>query len=104
MGTRCITNRRQVSILQAENRSLARSSTVCRPAFHIDHDHELDARVGHPTVHGDPLVEGVEEAKVVADGLCGYTGLEDVEARVEHERVFQLVPLGFVAWSDCWEE
>ena len=46
----------------------------------------------------------MQEAEVVADGLCGYTGLEDVEARVEHERVFQLVPLGFIAWSSCWEK
>jgi hypothetical protein len=74
------THRCQVSILQA--------STTGRPSFHVDHDHKLDARVGHPTVHGDPLVEGVQEAKVVANGLCWYAGFEDVEAGVEHEGVF----------------
>ena len=98
------THRCQVSILQAENSSLARSSTAGRPSFHVHHDDKLDARVGHPTVHSDPLVEGVQEAKVVANGLCGDTGFEDVEAGVEHEGVFQLVPLGFVAWSGCREQ
>jgi hypothetical protein len=82
------TNRCQVSILQAENRSFARPSAAGRPSFHVDHDHKLNARVGHPTVHSYPLIESMEKAKVVADGLCWYTGLEDVEAGVEHERVF----------------
>ena len=40
----------------------------------------------------------------MANGLCGYAGLEDVEAGVEHERVFQLVPLGFIARSSRREE
>jgi hypothetical protein len=46
----------------------------------------------------------MQEAKVVPDGLCWYAGLEDVEAGVEHEGVFQLVPLGFIARSSRREE
>ena len=80
-----ITNRRQISVLQAKHSSFAHSSAASRSAFHIDYDDQLYTSVGHPTVHCNSLVERVEKSKVMTNCLGGYTSFEDVQARVQHE-------------------
>jgi hypothetical protein len=80
-----VTNRRKISILQPKDSGFASSYTVGRPALHIDYDDQLDTSVGHPSVHCDSLIERVQKAKVMANGLRGYPSFEDVQAGVEHE-------------------
>jgi hypothetical protein len=64
-----ITYRRQITVPKPKNRSLARLSADSRSAFHVDDNHQLHASIGEPAVHGDTLIESVQESEIVADCL-----------------------------------
>lgn len=64
-----ITNRRQIFIFQAKDGSFASSDTVGRSTFHINYDDQLDTSICDPAVHRDPLVECVQQPKIMANGL-----------------------------------
>lgn len=68
----------QIGITQAHNGCLgvARGSGA---ALHVDDNDELDARVGHPAVHGKPLVDGLQEAKVLVGRLVRQASFKDVQ-------------------------
>ena len=49
-------------------------------ALHVDDNDELDARVGQPAVHGQALVDCLEQAEVLVDGLVREACFKDVQA------------------------
>lgn len=68
-----------------------------RAAHHVDHDDELDAGVGQPTVGGETLVDGLEKAQILIEGLRSGPDVEDVEAGIQQELHFQVFVL--VRWE-----
>lgn len=49
-------------------------------SFHVHYYDELDASVGEPAVHGQPLINSLQQSKILVCRLMRQTSLEDVQA------------------------
>jgi len=74
------TYRRQITIPQPENSSLASLSADCGSPFHVDNNYQFHASIRKPAVHGNALIESMQKSEVVANGFRWHTGFEDVQA------------------------
>lgn len=46
---------------------------------HVDDDDKFDAGIGQPAVHGETLVDGLQQAEVLVHGFVRSSSLENVE-------------------------
>jgi hypothetical protein len=86
-GLKCPKGRLEVRITQSDNwrRSLLIVFRRWRAASHIHQNDKFDTGICEPSVGREALVDGLEETKVLINGLVVLPDLEDVEAGVEEE-------------------
>lgn len=99
--------RRQITSSQAQHPQLGLLRIPRLSPLHVHHDYQLDASVEQPAIHGDTLIQSVQQTEIMANRLGRNAGFEDVETRVEHHMVLELVSfssiLGFCR-ACCREE
>lgn len=51
-----------------------------RTAFHINNNHEFDASVREPAIHGKTLIDSLQESKILLGCLVRHPDIENIEA------------------------
>jgi hypothetical protein len=86
-GLKCSKRRLEVRVSQPNDwwRPLLVVFRRWWPASHIHHNDKFDARICEPSIGCEALVDGLQETKVLINGLIVLPDLEDVEAGIEEE-------------------
>lgn len=86
-GLKCSKRRLEVRVSQPHDwrRPLLVVFRRWWPASHIHHNDKFDARICEPSIGCEALVDGLQETKVLINGLIVLPDLEDVEAGIEEE-------------------
>lgn len=87
----------EIGVLQAQDRRVLVVVDRRQSTFHIDYNNKLDTSVGEPSVHGEALINGLQESKVLANIFLGQTSIKNVKTCRKHKRKVEFAPLLFIA-------